>query len=240
MELGEPFKKDKDGLYYIDSKDVEIEKFDFQEIVRPYAKQRDFYHIKGISDYVIKDTSDSPEGFNTYRNKKLLKNCMKKRDSIPEVDFPVAYFKEEDKIKQIVPYYEDAISLRKLTSLYQFEELTNYYQHCDDENKNLVSLCLDVLNIIEKLYNQDVVYTDIGGGNFVIYNNSIKIVDFDPRFVHFTKFKKSYYELLLFHYTVLVDAIWRKFGFKDIRHHTGLDFEDQKCLVKEFVYKKRG
>ncbi len=240
MDLKEPFKKDENGLYYIDSNDVEIERFDFKEIVKPYGKQRDFYHIKGVPDYIIKDTSDSPEYFNKSRNLKLLKKCMLKEESVPEVDFPVGYFKEEDKIKQIVPYYEGSISIRKLINLYQFKELINYYQHSNDEQENLILLCLDILKIIEKLYNQDIVYTDIGGGNFVIYNNDVKIIDFDPRYVHFTKHKKGYYEFLLMNHTLLVDTIWRHFGFKDIYYHSGNTFTEQEGLIKALKYKKRG
>ena len=240
MELKEPFKIDKNGLYYIDSKDVKIEKFNFNEIVKSYGQRRDFYHIEGVSDYIIKDTSKLPLLFNTYRNKKMLENFQKKEGMVENIDFPVGYFLEEKGIKTIVPIYDGAVSIHELIKLYQFDDLKKYYQHDDNDVNNLISLCLDILDLVEIMYNADIVYRDISAGNFVVYNNTTKVIDFEPGYVIFTKKKDKYYEILLHNYAVLVDYIWHKYGFKEVYYNPGKSFNEERIKVKSLIDKKRG
>ena len=137
MNLDEPFQKDKHGLYFIDSKDVTLTPFHFSEVKRPYAPKRDFYYIDKVDDYIIKDTTDLPRFFNGIRTKKALKKYMDKQESIKEVDFPVGYYIDNDKIKgTIVPYYKNAISIMQLSNYHTFDQLKEYYLHDDNETNS--------------------------------------------------------------------------------------------------------
>lgn len=167
VELNKPFQKDKHGIYYIDSKDVSVTPFHFNEVNTSYEHKRDFYFIDKIDNYIIKDTTDLPKMFNSYKTKKLLKNCMRKQDLINEVDFPVGYYLDNDKIKgTIIPYYKDAISVYQLTNLYELERIKDYYLHDENKMRNLIELCLDILKLLERMYEEGVIYLDLNTGNF--------------------------------------------------------------------------
>ena len=128
IQLDKPFKEDNKGLFYIDSDDVELEEFRFNEITSNYCRKRVFYRIKGVDDYVIKDTSKLPLYFNEYLNKRLLKNFQINQDKFNDIDFPVAYFLDKKKVVgTVVPYYKDSNSLKVLSNIYRIGDLKNFY-----------------------------------------------------------------------------------------------------------------
>ena len=60
IELGEPFKKDNKGLYYLSSKDVIVNKIYIPQISNSYSQNTTFYGIEGIDNYIIKDSTLYP------------------------------------------------------------------------------------------------------------------------------------------------------------------------------------
>ena len=235
--LAKPFIQDPNGLFYINSEDVNIEEFSFNEITNSYRKRRKFYYIDGIEDYVIKDTSKLPLLFNGTRTKMILKNFQINQDKFNDVDFPVAYFVDKTKIVgTVVPFYKGAKSIKELTNLYSFSDLKKYYNHEDDEEENLIEMCLDILKIIKHLYDEDIVYRDISSGNFVVYNNDVKIIDFEPEYVHFIKNKKKYHDILLSNYNILVNYILRHYKFNDLEYYNpGENFYEAEVRVKHLI-----
>lgn len=239
--LGKPFIQDYQGIFYLDSNNIKTKEFHFNEIKPTYSKQRRFYYVEGVDDYIIKDTSRLPLFFNGTRTKKILKDFMNVQNKFNDIDFPVGYFIDNDKIKgTVVPYYKNSISIKKLMTIYTLEELKEFYMYDDNNNINLIKMCLDILDLIEEMYQNNIVYTDINAGNFLVYNNTVKIVDFEPDYVHFTKHKQKYYELLLSNYTILVDYIWRCYRFKDVVYNPGENFDDARAKVKALIKEKRG
>ena len=233
MEIKEPFKVDKKGLVYLDSRDIKIDKLCFQEIKKSYYKKRDFYTIDGIDNYIIKDSTMEPLVFNVVRNKKLLENLVSKQEKIPEVEFPIGYYKNLGSMKGfIIPYYKDSISLRKIMYLHEFSDLTKFYNHSSDEVDNLICLLLNILELISKMYNNGVTYMDVHGGNFVFKDNEIKVIDFDPGYVFFDEKDKKHFTLMLNNYLTLVEKVCRKLGFKDILLNNCETFMETENKVK--------
>lgn len=239
--LGKPFIQDNQGIFYLDSKTIKTKEFHFNEIKSAYSRQRKFYYIEGVDDYIIKDTTKLPFFFNGTRTKLILKNFMNVQNEFNDIDFPIGYFIDNNKIEgTVVPYYKNSISIKKLITIYSLEELKKYYYYDDNDNINLINMCLEILDLIERMYQKNIVYTDINAGNFLVYNNTVKIIDFEPDYVYFTKHKQKYYKLLLSNYTVLIDYIWRRYKYNDVIYNSGESFDDARCKVKALIKEKRG
>lgn len=235
------FKKDEDGLYYFNINDFKLDEFNFNEVKVPFSPKRKFYYISGIDNYIVKDTTNLPIFFNGYQNKKLLKNFKINQNKFNDIDFPIGYMLEKKKLKgMIVPYYKQSLSVKELTNLYKFEDLKKYYLHDENDVHNLIEMCLEILKLIKHMYDENIIYVDIGAGNFLVYNNSIKIVDFEPGRVYFKEKKKRYLSMLLSYYNILVNYIWRHFGFQDMPYSPGETFIDAEYKVKALYNEKRG
>ena len=232
MYLSKPFQQDDKGINLLKSEDINVSPFYFNELLPAFSYQRLFYHIDGIDDYIIKSLGES-NFFNQIKNKKLLYQFMKKQQYFDNIDFPVGYYLEKEKIKgTIIPYYKDSISINKLLNLYKLDDLKNYYLHTDDEIQNLICLCIDIIDMIEKMFQENIVYTDINPRNFLVYNNLIKIIDFEPKYVFISNKKDKYYNLILSNYNLLIDYILRHYGFNNSYYHPGDNFDDAKAKVK--------
>ena len=231
-KLNEPFKLDKKNIYYIDSRDVKVQNIHFREIGKLDRLKRGFFKIEGIDDYIIKDSTMYPLLFNGIRNRKLLSDLVSKIDLLPDIGFPIGYYQSRGRMKgTIIPYYDNAIPLRKMIYLFKFEELKDYYYRDNDDIYNLISLLLDILNLISRMYDNNVSYLDIHSGNFLIYNNDIKVIDFDYDYVFFNQNMK-YYHTIMRNYSMLVETICRRFGFKEILFNGGDTFFETECRVK--------
>ena len=99
------------------------------------------------------------------------------------------------------------------------------------EIDNLICMLLDILNLISKMYDKGVSYLDIHSGNFLFYNNGIKVIDFDYGYVLFDK-KDKYFDRIIRNYDMLVETICRRFGFKDILFNRDDTFMETEHHVK--------
>ena len=234
MEIKELFKMDKKGLLYLDSRDIKIDEISFREIKKSYRNKRQFFKIEGIDNYIIKDSTLDPFFFNTSRNKQLLEGLVKRQKDIPEVDFPIGYYQDKGKMKgTIIPYYYDSVSLRKIIYLHNFEDLKDYYNHESNEINNLINLLLKILDLVSKMYYNGVIYLDVHSGNFVIKDNDIKVIDFDPGFVFFKDKDHDHYERILMNYATLVETICRRLNFKPILFNPECTFMETERKVKK-------
>ena len=234
--FSEPFKQDDSGLFFLDDKDIKLELFHFNEILPAYSYHRNFYYIDGIDNYVIKDIGKHTL-FNNTKIKKMLLNLRNRQDRLTDIDFPIGYYVKDNRISgTIVPYYKDSVSISQLVNLYSFSDLEKFYMHDEDDFKNLICLCLDIINIIEKMYKESIIYTDINPGNFLVYNNSVKIIDFESNYVRFTNKRNEYFKSMLSNYNILVNYILNHYKFRNEYYHPGEDFDDAKDRVKS-LYK---
>ena len=216
QELSPPFRKDHNNLWYINAHDVKTSEIIFHDLVKSYGERRHFYKIDGIDNYVIKDSTMYPLTFNRIKNLSLLKNLSCRQEEFTNIDFPVAYYQSFKMLKGIIiPYYEDSISLRKLIYLQSFDDLNTYYHQASNEMDNLITLLLEILELIVSMYDKNICYLDIHSGNFLLYNNSVKVIDFEPGYVYFQKKDKYYYRMAK-NYAMLVERICHRFGFKEI------------------------
>ena len=234
MEIKEPFKRDNRGLIYVDSNDIQLNDLCFKEIKKSYGAKRQFFKIEGIDDYIIKDSTWIPLHFNQVRNRNLLQSLVNKQKDIPDVDFPIGYYRDHNKMKGIIiPYYQDALSLRKMIYLYVFDDLKKYYNHDSDDIDNLINLLVRILELLSKMYDNGVMYLDIHSGNFVFKDNDIKIIDFDPGFVFFKDKDHNHYERILSNYASLVETICRRLKFKPILFNPEITFMETERKVKK-------
>ena len=238
-DINNLLKVGKKGLNYIDKEDVKLTKISFPEVGRKKHLKRDFYTIEGIDDYIIKSCKETPKRFNESTNLKLLRNLIKKQGLLPEVDFPIGYFSNLGHTEgTIIPYY-NAPSLSQIFYFQSFNDLRKYYNHENNDIDNLISMFLDVLTIIRKMYENKVIYTDIHSGNFVLDNNKVKIIDFDPGTIWFSDIGHFNRDIVLVYYCLFVQEICKRCN-KEILLHRGEDFFDTEERVKMLRRELRG
>ena len=228
--LGKPFKQDQDGIFSIDNNDAKIMQINFDEENSNYGK---FYQIDGVDDYIIKNMSKLPYFLDKIEIRKFLIKIRNKQPLFDDIDFPLGYYLDNGKIRgTIISYYKNSPSIMKIINNFHLSDLKKYYQHDDDEYYNLICLLLDVLHLIEEMYQENIVYTDINTGNFLVHNNSVKVVDFEPCYVHFTKNKDRYYQNILTNYGVFVSYLCHCYKLRNVYYNPGETFEDAKAKVK--------
>ena len=216
IELGEPFKKDKKGLYYLSSRDVKVSDIYVPQISNSYSHNTTFYGIEGIDNYIIKDSTLYPYFNNRKRHLELLKALTKRQDMIDKVEFPVAYYLSSFMLKGIIiPYYKDYLSLRYIIYVYPFDELTKFYNQESNKLDNLISLFINILELVIYLFDNGINYNDVNTSNFLIYNNNIKVVDFEPGFVNFNEKNSRDIKKALKKYEDLINLVLKKYQFQE-------------------------
>ena len=183
-------KRDKDGLLYLEDDNVfkkgslNLDKrFDIDEYYQNY-----FYPIDSTDEYIIKYRSTEYTRKEIKNVKEMLINLIDKQKNIKSVDFPIAYFSYMKRLSGlIIKYYKDSISCDHITNSEDIECLGKYYYHDEDSVHNLFLLFNELLDVIYELIDNGVCFTDLNPGNILISDNSVKLIDFDYKYVYFTK-----------------------------------------------------
>lgn len=219
MEYKEPFKQDNRGLWYLDYRDIKLNEIYFPQYIRPYGhydERKPFYEIEGMDNLLVKDSTEYPFFFNHTRNLNLIEKLCQKQEEIPEVEFTVGYLQGYRMMRGIiVPYYKGGISVKGLSTAHYFNELKKYYNHESDEMDNFFSMILTILHLVILMHSKGVFYTDANSGNFIVFNNEIKVIDFEPQFVFFSDDNGKHLKDTLKKFTDLVNALFRRYNFKD-------------------------
>ena len=203
-------KMDNYGFLYLD------EEYHFKNKIM-YDESRNtksiFFKIDSTDEYVVKYHKEKLNRREVLRM--LFHFYNVKNNSLNNIDFPIGYYKENNHIKGLIVYnYQDAVSLRQVIIN---NNLSCYYNHSLNEQENVLLLLNDILKIIEDLYNNGIIYTDINPGNFIIYKNEVKIIDFDPRYLFYEDDEDCYLKKTMANYRDLVNYVCEKFSV-DLSH----------------------
>ena len=227
MEL----KVDKKGLLYLD---MAIDKSD-KVFLNP-NKNNCFYRIPSTTEYIVKYNNRNVIYDDCVQIERMLEEFNKRRGKLHNIDLPIGYYLEDELIKGLIVYcYDNAISLRDFCNIKDLSALTKYYCHEDHLLKNLIRLYLEIISIVEEMLDSKMYYLDIHSGNFVLFNNQLKLIDFEPNQIAFNKDNNVYYERIVFAVSMLINYI---------NHQVGFDYTMDECyqlnVLKEKVKKLEG
>lgn len=201
-------KIDNNGILYIDKK---INKNDY--IKNLESKYCRFYNLLSTNEYIIKYTLQTLSKNDIIGMKDMLNNFNEVRSKIPSIDFPIGYYLEDDLLRGlIIYYYNNAISLKKIFCNYSITDLYKHYAYDDNPYKNLILLYLDIISLMEELLDNKIFYLDIHGGNFVLYNNQVKLIDFEPSQLIFNQNNSIFYEKVIYALKLLINHSNSKLG----------------------------
>ena len=237
MEL----KTDKDGLKYLnylpnDSKELFIDNRTFNYDHHFDSK---FYTIPNEQEYIIKHSCLSYSYVQLKKIKEMLLRLTIKQPNVLKTDFPIGYIvdEEDNYYGQIIKYYPDGISLSDALLKADLIGLFEYYMMDDDGIHNMFMLFLDVLDCLEEMVDNGVYFSDVNNGNIILYNNIVKIIDFDYRYVSFDRKNKTrdfaIGEILLNYNLSLSEAI-RRLCFQNYNIFSTIScFNEEKEYVKK-------
>jgi len=218
---------DNNGLLYFDktSKGKQII-FPNTQSKKKNNNKSNFYELLNCKNYLIKcsPSLDTSKVFN------MLKLFNKLQENITLTDLPIGYYQENEVLKgTIVPYYTSSISLYQITKNYNLNKLNEYYLHDDDNIHNLYLLLYDILDILEELQNNGISYLDSNPSNFILKDNQVKLIDFEPQYLKYGITKEnikttlSRFDDLVFHTHLNFEldnlAIYNSKDFKTMRKH---------------------
>ena len=235
-------KKDRDGLLYVDNRkllvnDMLLDKRKLDLDQKYYT--HGYFRLTSTIDYIIKYcyTELTKKESNEY--KEMLYNLVSKQSSIIRTDFPIGYFKDHRKVSGlIIKYYEGGISLDNILKEHDINLIDKYFLHDDDIIHNLFMLFYDIINNIRKMFDNNIYYLDINLSNFILYNNAVKIIDFEPRTVKFDNKDTRLINILRF-YSSLVLKVLKEYNLYSSIDQNILSFDEAKVMLKKLENKAR-
>ena len=148
-----------------------------------------------------------------YSDHEIVSMLQEKQKDIKLTEFPTGIVTYGDiVIGQEIPYYEGHIDLNK-----EIENLLNGIKDDISYKKNTQMIMYyyqKLINILEELTNKGIYYKDLHPKNFVVKNESLKLIDFETGRVDFDCTKKD-----LLKYVKLVRKL-----FLVINSHYKIDF----------------
>ena len=203
-------KIDRDGLRYLDDKSLikdnlllDKRGLDLDNKYYTYG----YFAIDSSLEYIIKYCYTTLTKGQSEKYKEMLANLVRERRTVRNTDLPIGYFRERKKLAGlIIKYYKDGISFDKLLKE-DLSLLSNYYLHDEDSIHNLFLLFLDIVTNIEEMFDNRIYYTDINPGNFILTDNRVKIIDFEPDNVKFDERDKRLKNIILLLYVFINKTI---------------------------------
>lgn len=229
--MGDIMKIDNRGLVYFneESKGKEII---FDKIPRKngLSKPSAFYELIEDPRLLIKYSFEHLNDAKVYQ---MLRKFIELQSKIYNIDFPTCYYVEDNKLSGlIVPHYREAPSLFIISETHSLDELMKYYKHDDDLIHNLFLLLNDILNMMEILVENGICYQDSNSGNFVLFDNEVKLIDFDYRFLSYDCNKENVLNVLD-GIDKLVFLLNLRFGLIDLCYYRIRSFDKmRKHLIK--------
>lgn len=232
--LPEEIELDKNNLWYIDGDKVKVHKITLENPTFTFTPKSTFYKFDSTDDYIIK-VDNRFLFFKEYSFKKMLYNLSLLKEKLPFIDIPIGYFKENNKlIGTIVPYYKNSFSINKIIHNYTLDSLSNIYNHDSNKENNLIDLHLEILNLLQVMFDNRLSYLDVHEGNFLIFNNNVKIIDFDPSYIKFNNSRINYHKIID-RYIHLINKINAYLNMNYININRVNNFSDVEKDIKKLI-----
>ena len=236
-------KNDKEGLLYLEDDNIFRKhslQIDKRNNVDEYFKYV-FYPVDSTDEYIIKYSCTVYTRKQIKLIKEMLFNLVCKQKNIKSVDFPIAYFYHMKRLcGLIVKYYKEGISVDNIIKLQDIESVGKYYYHDENNIRNLFMLYSELLNTIIELFDNDIFYVDLNPGNIVLYNNQVKLIDFDYRYISFNN-KDKKIKTIIDSYLEFVRVTLNSFYVSNYNNDCN-DFRDVKRYLKKLennVYREK-
>ncbi len=114
---------------------------------------------------------------------KMINDLLLYKDNVSKTSFPLGIVKENGiVVGQIVKFYDNS------------QTLTDFFK----ENKDIdpIPYYFKILDILEELTQNNICYEDVHGGNFLVVNDKIRIIDFSDHRVKVNEnFGEMYYPM---------------------------------------------
>ena len=234
-EIPKELRLDERNLWYLDDRDIHKKLITFEHERYNFIPRSKFYTIDEIDDYLIK-IDDQVVLFHDERTKYMLAQFGNIRTKIKNVDLPIGYYQERGRTKgQVIPYYQNGVSIRNFLRFYS-KKLETLYCHDDNKIRNVLKLYMDILDLIWEMYDNNLIYMDVHEGNFIIYQNGIKVIDFEPSLIHF-KPTDRYYSMICDKFCHLINGISYSLGIDMVLIFPSSSFYKTKESIKT-LYKK--
>lgn len=124
--------------------------------------------------------------FTSYSDHLLVKELLSRQKNIKLTDFPTGIVTIENYvIGQEIPYYQNFNNLSEIIHLKTHREIIRYY--------------IDIINILEELSNNGIIYSDVHAKNFMIdsCSNLLKLIDFDSTYLSIDNEKDIYMNMIM-------------------------------------------
>lgn len=147
------------------------------------SKKR-FFMLPGVDDFILKILDDRIKNQQLFYS--MIRGLCGKQSELENIEFPIGYVRDgESIVGQIIKYYPESKSLKELCLNCGLDDMKQYICLGDDSLHNLFLLLLEVLNLLEQLFERGIYYSDINPGNILIVEGKIKLIDFEPDYVSF-------------------------------------------------------
>ena len=202
--------------------------------------KQDFYILPSTSDYLLKVNQNIQENDNLQYE--LIHKLFEKQPLFSDVEFPIGMVLNDlNMVGQIIKYYKNSNSLKNICQNEDLESLQKYIYRDDDSLHNFFLVYLEILDILEKLFQNKISYLDVNGGNFVICNNEVKIIDFEEEYMAFNNIR--YNEHIIIHnYLATLNRLINFLGISNETIDCPLsekEFSKIRCKVKNYENKIR-
>lgn len=228
-------KMDKDGLLYFNDDRILMHTpllIDQREVSEHKYYLSGFYRLSSTNDYIIKYCYTCYTKSEILAIKEMLMKLIEKQKNVPDVDFPIGYFKYGRRLAgQIIKYYQDSISYENVLENKDINLIGKYYAHDEDTIHNLFLIFNDVLNHLYEMFENGIYYYDINPGNIILTNNEVKIIDFDYHYVKFDQ-KDKRLATIMDSYVLLLIKVLSNYHLIDGINGTLKDFEHAKTFTK--------
>lgn len=125
---------------------------------------------------------------------KMIKDLLMYKDNVTLTSFPLGVVKQNGiVIGQIIKFYHNAKTLIEFLQKNEEEDPIYHY--------------LKVLDILQELAENNICYEDVHGGNFLMVNDKIKLVDFSDHKVKVNKHYKGVYYHMFQNFATMVNRI---------------------------------
>ncbi|MBQ7140031.1 MAG: hypothetical protein IJO32_00845 [Bacilli bacterium] len=250
MHIIENGYKNHDGIYYDNIRNVHYDKKNDTInnlglcVNQTEYKENDPF-APSFSDelgvYIYKSYYDKNKALRLYKDygnykfvfhndEKLISELQRRQKNIKLTDFPTGIISIEDyTVGQEIVYYEN------------FNTLLNVIKNKDIKD-NIFDIYLEMLKILKELYINGIVYSDIHYKNFMVDSKlTIKLIDFEPRYVKFDENSKYLYETMIRNLKNTINSINLLYNIKfnnNFNNTTTLEQVEESIMEKQYLLKK--